>query len=139
SFLPLCHIFERMVIYIYFYRGLQIYYSESLDHIVEDIREIQPHLFTTVPRVLEKVYDAIIAKGKELNGFKKSLFFWAVDLGHKFQEPPHNPFFYRIKLALARKLIFSKWKEDLGGKVELIVSEGAALQERLVRFYWAAE
>ena len=139
SFLPLCHIFERMVIYIYFYRGLQIYYSESLDHIVEDIREVQPHLFTTVPRVLEKVYDAIIAKGKELTGLKKSLFFWAVDLGHKFQEPPNNPFFYKIKLTLARKLIFSKWKEALGGKVELIVSGGAALQERLGRIFWAAD
>lgn len=138
SFLPLCHIFERMVVYIYFYRGLQIYYSESLDHIVEDIQDVQPHLFTTVPRVLEKVYDSIIAKGKELSGVKKSLFFWAVELGHKFKEPPNNPFFYKVKLAIARKLIFSKWKEALGGKVELIVSGGAALQERLGRIFWAA-
>ncbi len=138
SFLPLCHIFERMVVYIYFSKGLQIYYSESLDHIVDDIQAIKPHLFTTVPRVLEKVYDSIIAKGKDLRGIKKGFFFWAVNLGHKFQEPPKNPFFYRIKLSIARKLIFSKWVEALGGEIKMIVSGGAALQERLGRIFWAA-
>ncbi|EEI89513.1 AMP-binding enzyme [Sphingobacterium spiritivorum ATCC 33300] len=138
SFLPLCHIFERMVVYLYFSRGVQIYYAENLDNIVADINEVKPMAFTTVPRVLEKVYDKIVEKGKALTGIKKALFFWALELGHKYQEPEKNGAFYNLKLGIARKLIFSKWKEALGGEIKLIVSGGAALQERLARVFWAA-
>jgi len=138
SFLPLCHIFERMVVYMYFSKGVQIYYAENLDNIVVDINEVKPDVFTTVPRVLEKVYDKVVAKGKELTGIKKSLFFWALDLGHQYQEPKKNSGFYKFKLGIARKLIFSKWIEALGGNIKLIVSGGAALQERLARVFWAA-
>lgn len=138
SFLPLCHIFERMVVYMYFSKGVQIYYAENLDNIVVDINEVKPDAFTTVPRVLEKVYDKVVAKGKDLTGIKKSLFFWALDLGHKYQEPGKNSAIYNFKLGIARKLIFSKWIEALGGNIKLIVSGGAALQERLARVFWAA-
>ncbi|GHE47547.1 AMP-dependent synthetase/ligase [Sphingobacterium griseoflavum] len=138
SFLPLCHIFERMVVYLYLSKGIQIYYAENLDNIVADINDVKPQIFTTVPRVLEKVYDKIVEKGKLLTGIKKSLFFWALDLGHRYQEPPKNGFYYNIQLGIARKLIFSKWKEALGGNIELIISGGAALQERLGRVFWAA-
>ncbi|RZF61286.1 AMP-dependent synthetase/ligase [Sphingobacterium corticibacterium] len=139
SFLPLCHIFERMVVYIYLSKGIQIYYAENLDNIVADINDVKPQIFTTVPRVLEKVYDKIIEKGKALTGIKKALFFWAVELGHRYQEPLKNGFFYNLKLAIARKLIFSKWRDALGGNIKLIVSGGAALQERLGRIFWAAD
>jgi len=138
SFLPLCHIFERMVVYLYIYNGVHVYYAENLDNIVIDINDVKPQAFTTVPRVLEKVYDKIIEKGKNLTGIKKSLFFWAVNLGLKYQEPPKNSGWYNFKLNIARKLIFSKWQEALGGNIELIISGGAALQERLSRIFWAA-
>lgn len=139
SFLPLCHIFERMVVYMYYSKGIQIYFSETLDNVVADINDVKPDVFTTVPRVLEKVYDKIIEKGKALSGIKKKLFFWAVELGLKFQEPEKNGFFYNFKLGIARKLIFSKWQEALGGNIKIIVSGGAALQERLARVFWAAD
>ncbi|WP_270089672.1 AMP-dependent synthetase/ligase [Sphingobacterium sp. SYP-B4668] len=139
SFLPLCHIFERMVVYLYFSRGVQIYYAETLDNIVADINDVKPIVFTTVPRVLEKVYDKVVEKGKALTGIKKALFFWALDLGHEFKEPEKNSTFYNFKLSIARKLIFSKWQEALGGQIKMIVSGGAALQERLARVFWAAD
>lgn len=139
SFLPLCHIFERMVVYMYISKGVQIYYAENLDNIVADINEVKPDIFTTVPRVLEKVYDKIVEKGKALTGIKKSLFFWALNLGHQFQEPPLNGGWYNFKLGIARKLIFSKWKDALGGNIKVIISGGAALQERLARVFWAAD
>lgn len=139
SFLPLCHIFERMVVYMYISRGIHIYYAENLDNIVADINEVKPDLFTTVPRVLEKVYDKIVEKGKALSGIKKSLFFWALDLGHQFKEPARNGAFYNFKLGIARKLIFSKWRDALGGNIKIIISGGAALQERLGRIFWAAD
>ena len=139
SFLPLCHIFERMVVYLYISNGLEIYYAENLDNIVIDINEVQPQVFTTVPRVLEKVYDKIIEKGKALTGIKKSLFFWAVNLGHQYKEPYLNSAWYNFKLGIARKLIFSKWQQALGGNIDLIISGGAALQERLARIFWAAD
>ncbi|TYP88718.1 long-chain acyl-CoA synthetase [Sphingobacterium allocomposti] len=138
SFLPLCHIFERMVVYLYLSKGISIYYAENLDNIVVDINDVKPQIFTTVPRVLEKVYDKVVEKGKALSGIKRSLFFWALELGHQYQEPPKNGPLYNIKLAIARKLIFSKWREALGGNIELIISGGAALQERLARVFWAA-
>lgn len=139
SFLPLCHIFERMVVYMYYSKGMQIYFSETLDNVVVDINDVKPDVFTTVPRVLEKVYDKIIEKGKALTGIKKKLFFWAVNLGLKFQEPEKNSLIYKLKLSVARRLIFTKWQEALGGNIKIIVSGGAALQERLARVFWAAD
>lgn len=139
SFLPLCHIFERMVVYLYLSNNVQIYYSEDLDNIVKDINDVKPHAFSTVPRVLEKVYAKIIEKGKSLTGIKKAIFFWAVNLGLKYQEPLKNSEWYNFKLRIARKLIFSKWKEALGGEINIIISGGAALQERLSRIFWAAD
>ncbi|MDA0950676.1 MAG: AMP-dependent synthetase/ligase, partial [Bacteroidetes bacterium] len=137
SFLPMCHIFERMIVYLYQYCGVTIYFGEGLDKISDNIKEIKPSVMTVVPRLLEKVYDKIIAKGKELTGVKKSLFFWAVELGHQF-EPYDRGLLYNLKLAVARKLIFSKWQEALGGNLELMVSGSAALQARLTRIFGAA-
>jgi len=139
SFLPLCHVYERMLIYLYQFRGVTIYYAESLETISENLKETGPHVMTAVPRLLEKVYDKILAKGTELSGIKKKLFFWAIDLGLKFEPYGKNGWWYEQKLALARKLIFSKWKEGLGGNLGLIASGSAALQPRLARIFNAAE
>lgn len=139
SFLPLSHIFERMVVYMYFYLGVSVYYAESLDTIVANLAEVKPHCFTTVPRLLEKVYDRIVAKGQALTGVKKALFFWALKLGHQFEMDGKNGFWYQLQLKIARKLIFSKWREALGGEIIVIVSGGAALQERLARVFWGAD
>ncbi len=138
SFLPTCHIFERIIHYLYEYKGFGIYFAESIDQIGDNIREVKPHLFTAVPRLLEKVYDKIIAKGQDLTGIKKSLFFWAVKVGEEFDFSKQNKFPYSLKLKLARKLIFSKWREALGGEVRYIVSGSAALQPRLQRVFNAA-
>ena len=138
SFLPLCHVLERMVIYIYQYTGMTIYYAESMATIGDNIRELNINAFCAVPRVLEAVYDKIIAKGKDLSGIKKQIFFWAVNLGLRYEFDNKNGWFYNIQLKLARKLIFSKWQLALGGKMKLIVSGGAALQPRLARTFWAA-
>ena len=139
SFLPLSHIFERMVCYMYFYLGIAVYYAESMDTIVANLSEVKPHCFTTVPRLLEKVYDRIVAKGHDLSGVKKSLFFWALKLGHQYEFDGKNGLWYEIQLKIARKLIFSKWKDALGGEILCIVSGGAALQERLARVFWGAD
>ncbi|WP_298476867.1 long-chain fatty acid--CoA ligase [uncultured Maribacter sp.] len=139
SFLPLCHIYERMLIYLYQYRGVSIYYAEAMDKISDNLKEVQPHVMTAVPRLLEKVYDSIIAKGAALKGIKKMIFFWAVEVGLKYEPYGQNGWWYEKKLALARKLIFSKWKEALGGHLNLIASGSAALQPRLARIYNAAE
>ncbi|MDX9695129.1 MAG: long-chain fatty acid--CoA ligase [Bacteroidales bacterium] len=138
SFLPLCHIYERMMNYHFQYKGIAIYYAENLGTITTDIKDVKPHIFNTVPRLLEKVYDGIIGKGKNLPYVKKQIFFWAVNLGLKFQLNRKYKFFYNLKLKIARKLVFSKWKEALGGEDLIIVSGGAALQERLERIFWAA-
>lgn len=138
SFLPLSHIFERMVCYMYVYLGISIYYAENLDTIVANMAEVKPHCFTTVPRLLEKVYDRIVAKGHEQKGIKKQLFFWALNLGLRYEQDGANGFWYGLKLAVARKLIFSKWRAALGGEIQVIVSGGAALQERLARVFWGA-
>ncbi|GAB3721366.1 long-chain fatty acid--CoA ligase [Hymenobacter agri] len=138
SFLPLCHIFERMVTYLYMINGVSIYYAENMDVIADNLREVKPNIFTTVPRLLEKVYDKIVAKGHELEGVKKSLFFWALDLGLKYDTQKDQGFFYNTQLALANKLIFNKWREALGGNLRCIVSGGGALQPRLARVFWAA-
>lgn len=139
SFLPLCHVYERMLSYLYQYRGVAIYYAESLNTISENLKETAPHVITAVPRLLEKMYDAIIAKGNALGGIKKKLFFWAVKVGLQYEPYGQNGWWYAQKLALARKLIFRKWKEGLGGNLMLIASGSAALQPRLVRIFNAAE
>lgn len=138
SYLPLCHIYERMINYLFQYVGLSIYYAESIATIADNIKEIRPHIFTTVPRLIEKVYDKIIAKGRDLKGIKKQLFFWAVKLALKYEPGIRGSFFFRIQLKLARKLIFSKWQAALGGRIMVIISGGAALQPRLARTFWAA-
>ncbi|KKL25489.1 hypothetical protein LCGC14_2404780, partial [marine sediment metagenome] len=139
SFLPVCHVYERMLIYLYQFRGVSIYFAESLDKISENLKETGPHVMTAVPRLLEKVYDKILAKGSELTGIKRALFFWAIDIGLAYEPYGANGWWYEQKLAVARKLIFSKWKEGLGGNLSLIASGSAALQPRLARIFNAAE
>ena len=139
SFLPVCHVYERMLMYLYQLRGVSIYFAESLDKISENLKETSPHVMTAVPRLLEKVYDKILAKGTELTGIKKTLFFWAIDIGLAYEPYGRNGWWYEQKLSIARKLIFSKWKEGLGGNLSLIASGSAALQPRLARIFNAAE
>lgn len=139
SFLPLNHIFERMVTYVYLFKGAAIYYAESLDTIADNLREVQPNMFTTVPRLLEKVYDRIMQKGSELTGVKKKLFFWAHSLAEKFEINAPQDAWYNLQLALANKIIFSKWREGLGGNIQCIVTGGAACQVRLIRIFTAAK
>jgi long-chain acyl-CoA synthetase len=138
SFLPVCHIFERVILYIYYHNAIEIHFAESIEKISENINEVHPYFMTAVPRLLEKVYDKIYARGAELTGIKQKLFYWAVDLGLKYEPYGQNGFIYEMKLAIARKLIFSKWKEALGGNLELISSGSAALQPRLARVFSAA-
>ncbi|WP_114781980.1 AMP-dependent synthetase/ligase [Botryobacter ruber] len=138
SFLPLCHIFERMLLYLYLRIGISIYYAESVEKVADNLKEVKPHIFTTVPRLLEKVYDKIVAKGMELKGVKRGLFFWALELGLKYDTQTDQGWWYNKQLALANKLIFSKWREALGGNIIAIVSGGAALQPRLARIFWSA-
>ncbi|GAB3823009.1 AMP-dependent synthetase/ligase [Pontibacter rugosus] len=138
SFLPLCHIFERMLLYLYFRAGVSIYYAESIEKVADNLKEVKPHVFTTVPRLLEKVYDKIVATGMELTGVKRKLFFWALDLGLKYDTQKDQGWWYNKQLGLANKIIFSKWREALGGNVLAIVSGGAALQPRLARVFWSA-
>ncbi|EJL61364.1 AMP-dependent synthetase/ligase [Flavobacterium sp. CF136] len=139
SFLPICHIFERMILYIYQYYGVSVYFGESIDKISDNLKEVRPTVITAVPRLLEKVYDKIYAKGAELTGIKKKLFFWAIDLGLRYEPYGANGAWYEFQLKIARKLIFSKWKEGLGGNLDLMVSGSAALQPRLARVFAAAE
>jgi len=138
SFLPLCHIFERTVNNVFMYRGIGIYYVESLPQIIQSIKEVKPHIFTAVPRLMESVYDGIMAKGKLLTGIKFKLFFWAVDLGKDFVFNQRVGLIRKIKMAIADKLIYSKWREGLGGNIQLIVSGGALLQSRIARVFSAA-
>jgi long-chain acyl-CoA synthetase len=139
SFLPICHIYERMVTYIYQYYGCAIYFGESIEKISDNIKEVHPTVMTGVPRLIEKVFEKIVVKGSELTGIKKKLFFWAIDLGEKYEPYGRNGWWYELQLSIARKLIFSKWKEGLGGKLDLIVNGSAALQPRLARMFAAAE
>lgn len=138
SFLPLCHIYERMLIYLYMYTGCSIYYAQSMDTIGDDLREVKPDIFTAVPRLLEKVFDKIMEKGSMLKGIKKALFYWAVNLGYKYEPYKRNGSWYEFRLSIARKLIFSKWQEAVGGNVKVIASGSAALSPQLNRIYNAA-
>ncbi|HEY0751263.1 MAG TPA: AMP-dependent synthetase/ligase, partial [Chitinophagaceae bacterium] len=139
SFLPLNHIFERMVTYVYLFKGTAIYYAESLETIGDNLKEVKPNMFTTVPRLLEKVYDKIMQKGNELTGTKRKLFFWAHGLAEQFEINKNMGLWYNMQLALANKLIFSKWREALGNNLKCIVTGGAACQVRLIRIFTAAK
>jgi long-chain acyl-CoA synthetase len=138
SFLPICHIFERVLIYVYQYAGASIYFAEGIDKIGENAKEIKPNLMSVVPRLLEKVFDKIMLKGEELSGIKKALFFWAVSLGERWEPYQANGAWYEFQLKIANKLIFSKWREALGGELGTMVSGSAALQPRLARMFGAA-
>ena len=138
SFLPICHIFERVILYIYLYNGIKVYFAESMETIPDNLRDVKPEVMTAVPRLLEKVYDKIYAKGENLTGIKKKLFYWAVEIGLQFEPYAQNGFWYEIKLKIAKKLILSKWQEALGGNLKLIASGSAALQPRLARVFSAA-
>ncbi len=139
SFLPVCHIFERFILYLYQCYGVSVYFGESIEKVGDNIKEVQPNVMSAVPRLIEKVYDKIYAKGAELKGIKKALFFWAINLGLRYEPYGANGVWYEWQLKWARKLIFSKWKEGLGGELDLIVSGSAALQPRLARIFAAAE
>lgn len=138
SFLPLNHIFERMVSFIYLFNGASIFFAESMETIGDNLKEVKPHLFTTVPRVLEKVYEKIMLKGNELTGIKRKLFFWAHGLATKFEINKNQGVLYNLQLSIANALIFKKWREALGGEIKCIISGGAACQVRLIRIFTAA-
>ncbi len=138
SFLPLNHVYERMLSYLYISRGMSVYYAESIDTIGDNLKEIHPHIFVTVPRLLEKVYEKIVHTGTQLTGIKKALFFWALNLGLRYEQHGANGWWYEFQLKLANKLIFNKWREALGGNIVGIVSGGSALQPRLARVFHAA-
>ena len=138
SFLPICHVYERMLVYLYTITGVSVYFAESMETIGDNLREVKPEVFTAVPRLLEKVYDKIVIKGSELTGIKRTLFFWALSLGEKYEPYGANGAWYEFQLMIARKLIFSKWKEALGGNVLAVASGSAALSPRLARVFLAA-
>jgi len=138
SFLPLCHVFERMVNYLYQYKGCSIYYAENLGTIARDLKDIRASIFTTVPRVIERIYDKLVTKGNDLESSKKKIFFWAMHLGERYNVLGRNNPVYAMKLSVARKLVFSKWQEAFGGNLRFIISGGAALQPRLSRLFFAA-
>ncbi len=138
SYLPLCHVYERMLNYMYQYKGISVYYAESMGTIADNIREVQPEIFTTVPRLLEKIFERIVQKGRKLPAVKKKIFFWALDLGFRYKIGEPNGFMYGIKLKIANWLVFSKWREALGNRLKMVVSGGAALQPRLCHIFWAA-
>lgn len=138
SFLPVCHIFERMILYLYQYSGMEIYFAESIEKISDNLKEVKPNVMTAVPRLYEKMYDKIYAKGDELSGIKKILFYWAINVGLKFEPYGANGWWYEKKLSIARKLIFSKWQIGFGGHLKIMVSGSAALQTRLTRVFAAA-
>ena len=138
SFLPVCHIFERMMLYLYQYCGIEIHYAESIDKMSDNLKEVRPHVMTAVPRLYEKVFDKIYSRGEELSGIKKKLFYWAIKTALQFEPYGDNGWWYEKKLKIAQKLIFSKIKEGLGGRLDIMLSGSAALQARLVRFFTAA-
>lgn len=139
SFLPLCHVYERMLNYLYQYLGISIYYAESIDAIGDNLKEVKPDIFVAVPRVLEKVYDRVLAAGNALpDGIKKKLFFWALNLGVRYEMNGANGWWYEFQLSIARALVFKKWQAGVGGNVKVIASGSAPLQPRLQRVFWAA-
>ncbi|MDP5092211.1 MAG: long-chain fatty acid--CoA ligase, partial [Polaribacter sp.] len=138
SYLPICHIFERAASYYNQFMGFEIYFAESMETIGETIKEVKPHYLAVVPRLLEKIFDKIVDKGSQLSGIKKRLFFWAIQVAEKFEPYQKNGAFYHFQLNIAKKLIFSKWQEALGGNLQFMISGSAPLQERLIRVFTAA-
>jgi long-chain acyl-CoA synthetase len=138
SFLPICHAFERMATYLYQLESIQIYFAESVEKLAENAQEVHPHIMTVVPRLLEKVYDKIMAKAHDLKGIKKNIFFWALELVENYEPFQKNSFLFNIQLSMARKLIFNKWKAALGGEIQVLICGSAALQKRLIRIFDAA-
>lgn len=136
SYLPLCHVYERMLNYMYQYMGTTVYYAESIGTITDNLKEVEPQIMSSVPRLLEKIYDRIISKGRKLKGIQKAIFFWSVNLGLRYST--NNGPLYNLQLKIARALVFKKWQAALGGRFRLIVSGGAAIQPRLARIFWAA-
>ena len=140
TFLPSCHAYERMIQYLYMYKGMQVYYAQSMDTIGEDMKEVKPDMISAVPRLLEKVYEKIMAKGNELSGFKRKLFYWAVKIGEQYEPNAQDrSLIYNLKYIVAHKLVLSKWKEGLGGNLGAVCSGSAALNQRLMRLYFAAK
>ncbi len=139
SFLPLNHIFERMVTYLYIYKGVSIYYAEAMEKIGDNLREVKPAVFTTVPRLLEKVYEKIEKKGLELSGFKRKIFDWALQLAMQYDLEKKQSLSEKIQFAIADKLVFSKWREAIGGNVRAIVTGSAACQVKLLKIFTAAK
>jgi len=138
SFLPISHIYERMMNYHFQNLGFSVYYAESMGAIMDNIKEVQPHIFNTVPRLLERIYIGIIGKGKELKGIKRKIFDDAINVGVKYNPRRKNNIIYSLRLMMARKLVYSQWLNVLGGHVRIIVSGGASLQTRLANLFNAA-
>jgi long-chain acyl-CoA synthetase len=138
SFLPLCHVYERMINYMYMNMGVSIYYCDSIDRLRDYMKEVSPEIFGAVPRVIEKTYDKLVRTGRGLKGIKKQLFFWALHLAHRY-EFEGKGWFYRVQLNIADRLVYSKWREAFGGKLDTIISGGATLNPRLARTFWAAK
>ena len=138
SFLPLCHIYERTVVNLYIFSGTSVYYAENLDQIGQNLREVQPQIFSAVPRIIEKIYEKILARGEQLSGIKHSLFFWALNLGLNYDPDSRAPWLRQLQLLLADRLIFKKWRESVGGNIRGVISGSAALQPKLARLFWAA-
>ncbi len=138
SYLPICHIFERFALYYYQFIGFEIYYAESMEKIGDNLKEVQPHFLPVVPRLLEKIYDRIVDKGSNLKGLKRLLFFWSLNLGKNYKPYKENGWWYQIQLAIARKLVFSKWRAALGGNIKFLVSGSAPLQSLLIKVFTAA-
>ena len=139
SFLPLCHVYERSMNYHFQYKGMGVYYVGNLAQIINALKEVKPHMFNSVPRLLEKVYDGFVAKGKELSGIKKALYFWALNLTQHFEYNKKFGPFLSFKIKIADKLIYSRWREALGGNIVYIVSGGAALQPRIAKLFGMAK
>ncbi len=138
SFLPLCHIYERTVINLYVYCGTSVYFAQNLDTIGENLREVRPQIFSTVPRLLEKIYEGFIARGSQLPGLKKTFYFWAIRLASQFEPDAPISWIRRLQLRVADRLVFARWREALGGRLRAIISGSASLQPRLARVFWAA-
>lgn len=138
SFLPLCHIYERTVVNLYIFSGTSVYYAENLDQVGQNLREVHPQIFSAVPRIIEKIYEKILARGEQLPGIQRAIFFWAVSLGLNYDPDKTAPWYLRLQLFLADRLVFKKWRESVGGNVRGIISGSAALQPRLARLFWAA-
>ena len=138
SFLPLCHIYERTLINIYVYLGMSVFFAQNLNSVGEDLREVRPQIFATVPRLLEKIYEKIVARGSQLSGMKRAVYFWALQLAGQFEPGAPTTRIRRFQLAVADRLVFRFWRKSLGGRIRAIVSGSASLQPRLARVFWAA-